>query len=268
MSNNNEIQEVLERLKNIETKEKEKNNWFKLQVIIQSIGVILIPVLIVYITHNLSEKTTKREFELAKISTEREYQLAKISTEAMEKQASVEEAMAIKNLVDLLTDNNKLKRELGIISLEFMLEKEDAEKILTKISQIEKDNNLKKTAEKTLESVVNKINEKNKIEFQNLFSKIRIIRQQSLYSLRKKQWQSFEIEIIDYAITYAYDNIDNYFGVVNTLDIFLRISKNVESKELLLKKRDKLNKLLNKANKSPNKNVRDHAKKLKIHLIN
>ena len=260
MSKNTEIQEVLEKLKNIETKEKEKNDWFKLQIIIQSIGVVLIPIVIVYITHNLSEKTT-----------EREYQLARISTEAMDKQASVEEAMAIKNLVDLLTDNNKLKRELGIISLEFMLEKEDAEKILTKISQKEKDSNLKKTAEKTLESVVNKINEKNKIEFKNLFSKTRIIRQQSLYYLRKKQWQAFEVETIRDAINYAYKNIDNTeikndLGVVNTLIIFLKMSENAESKYLLIRNKNILQNLLNKGKKSSNEYVKYYAKRVEKSL--
>lgn len=266
MSNNEEIIQILERLKNIENKEKEKNGWFKLQVIIQSVGVILIPIVIVFTTDYLSKETTDREYNLAKITTDREYDLAKITTDAMKKQASVEEAMAIKNLVDLLTDNNKSRRELGIISLGFMLEKEDAEKILEKISKNEKDNKLKKTAEKTLETVINKINEENKDEFENLFSEKDIIRKQSYYSLREKQWEPFEIETIKYAINYANKNIDNHLGLVNTLDIFLRISKNVQDQELLLKNKVELNKLLNNANKSSNKYVKNYVKRVKKSL--
>jgi hypothetical protein len=246
----NSSEEILKRLSDLEERtkdleDKEKDPWDKTQVIAQSIGSILIPVAVLLAGHFLSQEISKQQAAAAQTSAD-----------ASRIQASVDQALALKDLVELLTDEDPARRELAIVSVDIALRKEDAEKILEIIVQSEPSPQVRETAERALNSVVQR---KDEDSFVQLFSSIKSERSEGLNSLAEKVWNSSDVATIEFAIAYASQNIENHQGVINTLYIFRKMSQYTQSKSVLLETKSQLNEFLQQASQSPDRGVRDFA---------
>jgi HEAT repeat protein len=244
--NNNE--DILQRLSDLEKRidnllKKEKDLWDKIQIIIHTIGSILIPIAILLASHFLS-----REISL------QQSKAAQTSADSSRIQASVNQALAVKDLVQLLTDKDSSRRELAIKSVEIALKKEDAEEILKIIAKNDKSSIVRDTAKQTLKIIVQK---KDEDSFVKLFSSIKSERSQALNVLTKKQWESSDTALIESAINYANQNLDNYQGVINILYIFREMSKDPQSKSVLLETKLKLHEFLKQSAQSSDTRVKD-----------
>jgi uncharacterized protein YPO0396 len=90
-----------------------------------------------------------------------------------------------------------------------------------------------------------------------LFSSTKSERSQALNVLTKKQWNSSDTELIEFAINYASQNLDSYQGIINILYIFREMSKDTQSKSILLQRRLKLNEFLKQSAQSSDARVKD-----------
>jgi hypothetical protein len=244
--NNNE--EILQRLNNLEKQtenlqRKEKDVWDKIQIIVQTVGSVLIPIAILIASHFLSREISAQQTKAAQTSAD-----------SSRIQASVNQALAIKDLVQLLTDKDSSRRELAIKSVEIALKKEDAEEILKIIARNDKSSVVRDTAKQTLKIIVQK---KDEDIIAKLFSSTKSERSQALNVLTKKQWNSSDTELIEFAINYASQNLDSYQGIINILYIFREMSKDTQSKSILLQRRLKLNEFLKQSAQSSDARVKD-----------
>ncbi len=253
----NVTEEILKRLHDLEGRtknleNKEKNPWDKAQVVLQFIGSIFIPIAILLAGHFLSKEISRQQANAAQTSAD-----------ASRIQASVNQALAIKELVELLTDNNPSRRKLAVKSVEIALRKEDAEEILKIIVQSDTNPEVRKTAEKTLRAVVQS---KDEDSFIKLFSSVKSERSQALNSLTKRVWNPSDDALIEFAITYVSQNLDNYQGVINSLYVFKKMSQNTQYKSVLLKKKSQLDEFLKQASQSPDARVKDFANQVRLTL--
>ena len=250
MSDTEEVVSKLILLENrVESLEnKEKDPWDKIQVIVQSIGSVLIPVTILLASHFLSREISQQQVKVAETSAN-----------AAQIQASVDQALAIKDLVQLLTDSDKIKREYGVKAVQIALRQEDAEELLTIVAKIDTNPEVKKSAKETLESIIQR-------NFIQLFSSIKSERSQALNALTKKEWQSSDAALIEFAITYAEQNLDSHQGIINTLYVFRKMTQNTLHKSVLLRDKQKLKQFLDKAAQSSNKHVKDFTKQVRSNL--
>jgi len=246
-------EEILKMLRDLEARtkkieNKEKDAWEKAQVVLQFIGSIFIPIAILLAGHFLSQKISEQQANAAQVNAD-----------AARTQAAVEQALAIKELVALLTDQNPSRRKLAVKSVEIALRKEDAEEILKIIVQNDSSPEVRETAEKTLQAVIQR---KDEDDFIQLFSSAKSERSQALNSLTKRAWNPSDDALVDFAITYASQNIDNHQGIINTFYVFRGMSQNPQAKSVLLMKKPQLVKLLDQASLSPNSGVKDFAKQI------
>lgn len=252
-------EEILKRLRDLEARtkdleNKEKDPWDKAQVILQLISSIFIPIAILLAGHFLSQKISEQQANAAQTNAD-----------AARTQAAVDQALAIKELVELLTDQNPSRRKLAVKSVEIALRKEDAEEILKIIVQNDTSPEVRKTAEKTLQAVIQR---KDEDDFIQLFSSVKSERSQALNSLTKRIWNPSDDTLVEFAITYASQNLDNYQGVINTLYVFRKMSQNTQSKSVLLNKKLQLDEFLKQASQSPDARVKDFANQIRSTLPN
>lgn len=228
MNSENQLLARIELLEKQFKESQKKDSWDKALVLIQALGSVLIPVVIILATHLLS-----KDFEEAqKKSSEKIADATIVQADAIKIQAKVDQAMALKDLIELLTDSDSSRRQLAVKSVNIALKDEDAKAILTVVQKIDPSPSVKNAAQSSLDSVYQSMHEN---AFQKLFSTGRSDRSQALTMLRKKGWkQSLESDrqLIDFAIQNALSQTEMYsttyatqpgvydLGIVNTLTIF------------------------------------------------